>query len=90
VSRFRFSLQYPSSIEIHRNSSQYSNLADFWPTAEGYRGRFSLSASSGDFWLNNLKDGKYTLLLEKKGYMPQELGPADVTEKDANVGDINL
>ena len=46
--------------------------------------------SYGDFWLNNLKDGKYTLLLEKKGYMHQKLGPVDVTEKDMNVGDINL
>ena len=46
--------------------------------------------SYGDFWLNNLKDGKYTLLLEKKGYMAQKLGPVDVTEKDTNVGDVNL
>ncbi len=46
--------------------------------------------SYGDFWLNDLKDGKYTLLIEKKGYMPQKLGPVDVREKDINVGDINL
>ena len=37
--------------------------------------------SYGDFWLNDLKDGKYTLLIEKKGYMPQKLGPVDVTRE---------
>jgi len=44
--------------------------------------------SYGDFWLNDLKDGEYTLLIEKKGYMPQKYGPVDVTQKDVNVGDI--
>jgi Fe-S-cluster-containing dehydrogenase component len=46
--------------------------------------------SYGDFWLKNLKDGKYTLLIEKKGYLPQKFGPVDVTAKDVNVGDIAL
>jgi len=50
----------------------------------------AVTDSYGDFWLNNLKDGRYTLLIEKKGYMAQKLGPVDVTEKDINVGDINL
>lgn len=46
--------------------------------------------SYGDFWLKDLADGKYTLLIEKPGYLPQKLGPVDVTEKDVNVGDIAL
>ena len=46
--------------------------------------------SYGDFWLNDLADGKYTLLVEKVGFLPHKLGPVDVTEKDANVGDIAL
>ena len=46
--------------------------------------------SYGDFWLKDLKDGRYTLLVEKGGYLSQKLGPVDVTEKDANVGDIAL
>ena len=48
------------------------------------------SDSYGDFWLNNLKNAKYNLLIEKPGYMPQMFGPVDVTEKDVNVGDIKM
>jgi tetrathionate reductase subunit B len=44
----------------------------------------------GDFWLKNLKDGTYTLLIEKEGYLTQKLGPIDATQKDQNVGDIVL
>ena len=44
----------------------------------------------GDFWLKNLKDGSYTLLIEKAGYLTQKLGPIDATQKDQNVGDIAL
>lgn len=44
----------------------------------------------GDFWLRNLKDGTYTLLIEKPGYLTQKLGPIDATTKDQNVGDIVL
>ena len=46
--------------------------------------------SYGDFWLKDLKDGKYNLLIEKKGYLTQKYGPVDVTTKDVNVGDIAL
>jgi Fe-S-cluster-containing dehydrogenase component len=48
------------------------------------------SDSYGDFWLNGLKNAKYTLLIEKPGYLPQKFGPVDVTEKDVNVGDIKM
>jgi tetrathionate reductase subunit B len=44
----------------------------------------------GDFWLKNLKDGFYTLLIEKPGYLSQKLGPIDATAKDQNLGDIVL
>ena len=44
----------------------------------------------GDFWLKDLKDGSYTLLIEKTGYLTQKLGPIDATAKDQNVGDIVL
>jgi tetrathionate reductase subunit B len=46
--------------------------------------------SYGDFWLNGLKNGAYTLLFEKNGYLSQKFGPVDVTEKDINIGDIAL
>ena len=48
------------------------------------------SDSYGDFWLKDLKDGIYTLLIEKPGYLPQKFGPVDVTKKDINVGDIPI
>ncbi len=42
----------------------------------------------GDFWLKDLKDGAYTLLIEKAGYLTQKLGPIDADQKDQNVGDV--
>jgi tetrathionate reductase subunit B len=44
----------------------------------------------GDFWLKDLEDGSYTVLIEKKGYLTQKLGPIDATQKDQNLGDIVL
>jgi NAD-dependent dihydropyrimidine dehydrogenase PreA subunit len=44
----------------------------------------------GDFWLKGLKDGTYTLLIEKPGYLSKKLGPIDIAEKDQNLGDIVL
>ncbi len=44
----------------------------------------------GDFWLKDLADGTYTLLIEKEGYLTQKLGPIDATKKDQNLGDIAL
>ena len=44
----------------------------------------------GDFWLKDLDDGTYTILIEKKGYLTQKLGPIDATQKDQNLGDIVL
>jgi Fe-S-cluster-containing dehydrogenase component len=46
--------------------------------------------SYGDFWLRGLANGRYTLLFEKSGYLPQKFGPVDVTQKDINIGDIPL
>jgi tetrathionate reductase subunit B len=44
----------------------------------------------GDFWLKNLKDGSYTVKIEKDGYLAVKLGPVDATKKDQNLGDIAL
>ena len=44
----------------------------------------------GDFWLKDLEDGTYTVLIEKPGYLTQKLGPIDASEKDQNLGDIVL
>ncbi|MCL5734928.1 MAG: carboxypeptidase regulatory-like domain-containing protein, partial [Actinobacteria bacterium] len=46
--------------------------------------------SYGDFWLKGLKNGQYTLLIEKAGYLTQKFGPVDVSKQDMNVGDIEL
>jgi len=56
-------------------------------TGEKFQAR---SDSYGDFWLKGLKDGIYTLLIEKPGYLSQKFGPVDVTKKDINVGDIAI
>jgi Fe-S-cluster-containing dehydrogenase component len=44
----------------------------------------------GDFWLKDLPDGTYTILIEKAGYLSQKLGPIDATKTDQNLGDIVL
>jgi tetrathionate reductase subunit B len=44
----------------------------------------------GDFWLRNLADGFYTVLVEKPGYLTKKLGPVDATTGDQNVGDVEL
>jgi tetrathionate reductase subunit B len=44
----------------------------------------------GDFWLKDLKDGTYTITIEKSGYLTQKIGPIDATSKDQNLGDIAL
>ena len=44
----------------------------------------------GDFWFKELKDGIYTLLIEKKGYQSHMMGPVDATKIDINVGTIKL
>lgn len=44
----------------------------------------------GDFWLKDLTEGTYTILIEKEGYLTQKLGPIDTSLKDQNLGDIAL
>jgi Fe-S-cluster-containing dehydrogenase component len=56
-------------------------------TGEKFR---ATSDSYGDFWLKGLKNGIYTLLIEKPGYLAQKFGLVDVTKKDINVGDIPI
>ena len=46
--------------------------------------------SYGDFWFRELNDGIYSLLIDKKGYHSHMIRPVDATEKDINVGTVNL
>jgi tetrathionate reductase subunit B len=43
----------------------------------------------GDFWFERNPPGNYTLLVEKKGYIPRTIENVDAT-KDVSVGDIEL
>ncbi len=43
----------------------------------------------GDFWLEGLKEGTYSLTVEKDGYQPQEIKGIS-TAKDVNLGEIKL
>jgi len=43
----------------------------------------------GDFWLEGLRVGMYSLTIEKEGYMPIEIQSIS-TEKDVNMGEIKL
>jgi len=44
----------------------------------------------GDFWLKDLKEGAYTILMQKDGYLAKKLGPVEVATTDHNLGDIAL
>jgi tetrathionate reductase subunit B len=46
--------------------------------------------SYGDFWFKELKDGNYSLLIEKGGYHSHMMGPVNAFEKDVNVGTISI
>ena len=46
--------------------------------------------SYGDFWFNGLKNGTYSLLINKKGYQSHMIESVDATEKDINVGRIAI
>lgn len=46
--------------------------------------------SYGDFWINGLPDGSYSLEIEKAGYLPETIANVDATEKDVNMGAIAL
>ncbi len=43
----------------------------------------------GDFWFEGLEVGKYTLVIEKAGYKTHKIEGIS-TEKDVNLGDIEL
>jgi tetrathionate reductase subunit B len=43
----------------------------------------------GDFWVDGLKKGNYSVKIEKEGYFSKEL-EADTTNKDINLGDIAI
>lgn len=52
--------------------------------------RSTATDTYGDFWIKDLKDGNYTLLFEKPGYLAQKHGPVDLTKIDVNIGDIEV
>ena len=45
--------------------------------------------SFGDFWFEGLKVGKYSVRIEKEGYLPREVASIS-TEKDINIGDLEM
>jgi tetrathionate reductase subunit B len=53
--------------------------------------RFTTKTDSyGDFWFKELKDGIYSLLIDNKGYQSHMIRSVDATEKDVNIGTVNL
>jgi hypothetical protein len=51
--------------------------------------RSVLSDDFGDFWLEGLKVGAFSLVIEKQGYETRKI-PSIGTETDVNLGDIEL
>jgi hypothetical protein len=49
----------------------------------------AMSDGFGDFWVENLKVGTFSLLIEKDGYRTKKI-PSIRTERDVNLGDIEL
>ena len=44
----------------------------------------------GDFWFNQIDTAQYNLKIEKDGYVTRTIEAIDVSEKDVNLGDIDL
>ena len=44
----------------------------------------------GDFWFNQIDTAQYVLKIEKEGYVTRTIEAIDVSEKDVNLGDIEL
>jgi tetrathionate reductase subunit B len=44
----------------------------------------------GDFWFNQIDTAQYILKIEKDGYVTRTIEAIDVSEKDVNLGDIDL
>jgi uncharacterized surface anchored protein len=57
--------------------------------AKGKKVASAKTDNFGDFWFEGLKVGKYSLNIEKPGYLPRELKDIS-TDKDINVGDLEL
>ncbi len=51
--------------------------------------RSTVSDDFGDFWVEGLGVGIFSLIIEKEGYQTKEI-PAISTEMDVNLGDIEL
>lgn len=43
----------------------------------------------GDFWVDKLQEGRYSVIMQKRGYFKKEL-EANTNEKDINLGDIAM
>ena len=85
------------SLSLRLNPAIYYPQADETETnvmtgtiAQGSQWLSDLRAYRNSTGNSNLYAGAYTLLIEKPGYLPQKLGPVDVTKKDLNVGDIAI
>jgi tetrathionate reductase subunit B len=44
----------------------------------------------GDFWFNQIDTAQYVLKIEKEGYATRTIEAIDVSERDVNLGDIEL
>jgi hypothetical protein len=59
-------------------------------TGEGTRKKLVVKTDVfGDFWFEGLEVGNYTLAIEKGGYQTHKIEGIS-TEKDVNLGDIEL
>ena len=50
----------------------------------------STTDAFGDFWFNQIDTAQYVLKIEKEGYVTRTIEAIDVSEKDVDLGDIDL
>ena len=50
----------------------------------------SATDAFGDFWFHQVDTARYNLKIEKEGYVTRTIEAIDASEKDVNLGDINL
>ena len=44
----------------------------------------------GDFWFERCVPGKYSVKIEMDGYAPKTIADIDATEKDINIGSVDM
>ena len=75
--------------QIRKRGKTYSVVVYNGKDAKGKKVASAKTDNFGDFWFERQEPGKYSLVIEKTGYLPRKVEAFDCT-KDINLGDYEL